>query len=155
MIFTLIRAAPRTLRATTSCHRRLATAPNLATALPAHYVLPSGDKIPAVALGVWQAQPDDARKAVAAALGAGYRHIDGAWAYRNEKEVGQVVHDSGLKVGRRSPLRTHPFGWRNPHSGRTFGSLRRFKTPSMTRARLRLRSIRLSPTSARITWTCI
>jgi hypothetical protein len=96
MAITLLHhAAPRVLRAT-GCHRGLAT--GAPTVLPAHFALPSGDKIPAVALGVWQAQPDEARKAVKTALDTGYRHIDGAWAYRNEKEVGQAVSDSGLKV---------------------------------------------------------
>ncbi|THH29370.1 hypothetical protein EUX98_g4815 [Antrodiella citrinella] len=73
-------------------HRNLTTA----GALPTHYTLPSGDKIPSVALGVWQASQGDVGPAVRAALTAGYAHIDGAWAYRNEAEVGQAVKDSGL-----------------------------------------------------------
>jgi hypothetical protein len=103
MIFTLIRAAPRTLRAMMGCHHRLAMAPKIPTALPTHYILPPGDKMLAMTLDVWQAQPDDVRVAVATALTAGYRHIDGAWAYRNEKEVGQVLRGSGLKLDCRLP----------------------------------------------------
>ncbi|KAJ7268076.1 NADP-dependent oxidoreductase domain-containing protein [Mycena rebaudengoi] len=61
------------------------------TSLPSHYTLPSGDKIPSVALGVWQAAPNEVGTAVKTALNAGYRHIDGAWIYRNEAEVGKAV----------------------------------------------------------------
>jgi hypothetical protein len=80
------------------CAGRLRKQSSAAAALPSHYMLPSGDKIPAVALGVWQAAPNEVGKAVEAALKAGYRHIDGAWAYRNEKEVGAAIRSSGVKV---------------------------------------------------------
>ncbi|PCH40515.1 hypothetical protein WOLCODRAFT_24169 [Wolfiporia cocos MD-104 SS10] len=66
------------------------------SSLPTHYTLPSGDKIPAVALGVWQAAPGEVGSAVKTALNAGYRHIDGAWIYRNEAEVGQALKESGV-----------------------------------------------------------
>ncbi|KAF5382622.1 hypothetical protein D9615_002763 [Tricholomella constricta] len=59
------------------------------TQLPSHYTLPSGDKIPSVALGVWQAGKGEVGAAVQTALKAGYRHIDGAWRYGNEAEVGE------------------------------------------------------------------
>ncbi|TDL19680.1 hypothetical protein BD410DRAFT_791805 [Rickenella mellea] len=64
--------------------------------LPSHYTLPSGDRIPSVALGVWQASKGEVGNAVKTALKAGYRHIDGAWIYRNEEEVGQAIKDSGV-----------------------------------------------------------
>ncbi|TBU21995.1 NADP-dependent oxidoreductase domain-containing protein [Dichomitus squalens] len=67
-----------------------------ASELPTHFTLPSGDKIPSVALGVWQAPPNQVGDAVTAALKAGYRHIDGAWAYRNEDEVGKALKASGV-----------------------------------------------------------
>ncbi|KAJ7480548.1 NADP-dependent oxidoreductase domain-containing protein [Mycena latifolia] len=66
------------------------------TSLPSHYTLPSGDKIPSVALGVWQAGRDEVGNAVKTALKAGYRHIDGAWIYRNEAEVGKALKESGV-----------------------------------------------------------
>jgi len=52
--------------------------------------------IPALGLGVFQTPPDETRQAVAAALATGYRHIDTAAAYGNEREVGEAIDDSGL-----------------------------------------------------------
>ncbi|CAE6375760.1 unnamed protein product, partial [Rhizoctonia solani] len=64
--------------------------------LPSHYTLPSGDQIPSVALGTWKAPRGQVGDAVKTALKAGYRHIDGAWIYRNEEEVGQAIKESGV-----------------------------------------------------------
>ena len=58
--------------------------------------LNSGVELPALGLGVFQTPPDETRDAVRAALDAGYRHIDTAAAYGNEREVGEAVHASGL-----------------------------------------------------------
>ncbi|KEY67124.1 hypothetical protein S7711_09540 [Stachybotrys chartarum IBT 7711] len=58
--------------------------------------LASGDKIPVVGLGTWQSGPNEVSKAVEAALRAGYRHIDTALAYGNEKEVGEGIKASGV-----------------------------------------------------------
>ncbi|KAI0080695.1 hypothetical protein K474DRAFT_1682434 [Panus rudis PR-1116 ss-1] len=66
------------------------------SSLPSHYTLPSGDKIPSVALGVWQAGKGEVGAAVSAALKVGYRHIDGAWIYGNEEEVGKAIKQSGV-----------------------------------------------------------
>jgi diketogulonate reductase-like aldo/keto reductase len=60
--------------------------------------LNSGIEIPALGLGVFQTPPDETRAAVSAALDTGYRHIDTAAAYGNEREVGEAVRDS--EVGR-------------------------------------------------------
>jgi diketogulonate reductase-like aldo/keto reductase len=57
--------------------------------------LNNGVTIPALGLGVFQTPPDETREAVRAALGAGYRHIDTAAAYGNERQVGEAVHSSG------------------------------------------------------------
>nr|CAB3465044.1 unnamed protein product [Digitaria exilis] len=55
------------------------------------FVLNTGARIPSVGLGVWQIQPDAVGNAIYAAVKAGYRHIDCAAAYRNEKEVGMAL----------------------------------------------------------------
>lgn len=60
------------------------------------FTLNTGSKIPAIGLGTWQSKPNEVREAVAAALKAGYRHIDTALAYGNEHEVGQGIKDSGI-----------------------------------------------------------
>jgi diketogulonate reductase-like aldo/keto reductase len=52
--------------------------------------------MPALGLGVFQTPPDETRAAVTAALQAGYRHIDTAAAYSNERQVGEAVAASGL-----------------------------------------------------------
>src|SRR5215471_4423650 len=59
--------------------------------------LNSGARIPQVGLGVWQT-PSGAttRQAVAAALHAGYRHVDTARVYGNEADVGAAVRDSAV-----------------------------------------------------------
>lgn len=60
------------------------------------FTLNTGDKIPAVGLGTWQSKPGEVGAAVEAALKAGYRHIDTAAAYGNEKEVGEGIKASGV-----------------------------------------------------------
>jgi 2,5-diketo-D-gluconate reductase A len=58
--------------------------------------LNNGVKIPAVGLGVFQTPPDETAAAVEAALKTGYRHIDTAAAYGNEREVGEGIRRSGV-----------------------------------------------------------
>jgi 2,5-diketo-D-gluconate reductase A len=58
--------------------------------------LNDGNSIPTVGLGVWQTPAADTERAAAAALAAGYRHIDTAAAYGNEAEVGRAVAASGV-----------------------------------------------------------
>jgi 2,5-diketo-D-gluconate reductase A len=58
--------------------------------------LNDGNAIPAVGLGVFQVQPADTQQVVSAALRAGYRHIDTAAAYRNERETGRAVAESDV-----------------------------------------------------------
>lgn len=57
----------------------------------------NGVKIPKVAFGTWQIPASQARQAVRDAIETGYRHIDTALVYENEKEVGQGIKDSGVK----------------------------------------------------------
>jgi diketogulonate reductase-like aldo/keto reductase len=58
--------------------------------------LNNGVDMPALGLGVFQTPPDETRSATSAALEAGYRHIDTAAAYGNERQVGEAVASSGL-----------------------------------------------------------
>jgi diketogulonate reductase-like aldo/keto reductase len=58
--------------------------------------LNNGVTMPALGLGVFQTPPEETRDAVTAALKAGYRHIDTAAAYGNERQVGEAVRSSGV-----------------------------------------------------------
>src|ERR1700710_3145042 len=58
--------------------------------------LNNGVELPALGLGVFQSPPEETAAAVAAALDTGYRHIDTAAAYGNEREVGQAIAASGV-----------------------------------------------------------
>jgi diketogulonate reductase-like aldo/keto reductase len=60
------------------------------------FTLNNGVGMPSVGFGVFQTPPDETRSAVEAALAAGYRHIDTAAAYGNERQVGEAVRASGL-----------------------------------------------------------
>jgi len=53
-------------------------------------------EMPAIGLGVFQTPPEETRAAGEAALATGYRHIDTAAAYGNEREVGEAVRSSGV-----------------------------------------------------------
>lgn len=63
---------------------------------PTSFTLDNGVQLPAVGLGVFQSPPDETRAAVLSALESGYRMIDTAAAYGNEREVGHALRDSGL-----------------------------------------------------------
>jgi diketogulonate reductase-like aldo/keto reductase len=58
--------------------------------------LNNGVQMPAIGYGVFQTPPDETRTAVAEALRVGYRHIDTAAAYGNERGVGEAIARSGL-----------------------------------------------------------
>lgn len=61
------------------------------------YTLNNGVKIPIIGFGTGQTPDGDiAKHAVEVALNAGYRHIDTAAAYGNEKSVGQAIKNSGI-----------------------------------------------------------
>jgi 2,5-diketo-D-gluconate reductase A len=62
-------------------------------------MLNNGRVIPQFGFGVFQIKPADTEQAVATALRAGYRHIDTAEMYGNEREVGEAIAASGLDRG--------------------------------------------------------
>ena len=68
--------------------------------------LNNGRSIPSVGLGTWKSREGQVGSAVEVAIKAGYRHIDCAAIYGNEKEIGQAlkkcigttVHNSNLNI---------------------------------------------------------
>jgi 2,5-diketo-D-gluconate reductase A len=66
----------------------MTTVPNL--------TLNDGNSIPQLGFGVFQVPPEDTARITAQALEAGYRHIDTAEMYGNEKGVGEAIRDSGI-----------------------------------------------------------
>lgn len=60
------------------------------------YKFYNGKEIPALGLGTWQSTDEEAYNAVLAALKAGYKHIDTAWIYGNEAQIGKAIKDSGV-----------------------------------------------------------
>jgi diketogulonate reductase-like aldo/keto reductase len=62
------------------------------------FTLSNGVRMPAIGFGTWQIPEGQiAYDAVSFALKSGYRHIDTAYAYGNEKSVAKAVRDSGIE----------------------------------------------------------
>ena len=61
--------------------------------------LNNGARIPQLGFGVFQVPPEETKDATLMALEVGYRHIDTAQMYGNEKGVGEAVRESGLDRG--------------------------------------------------------
>ncbi len=65
-------------------------------ALGANVRLNNGHEMPVLGLGVWKMSVSEAKQAVLHALRAGYRHIDTAALYGNERGVGEAIKESGI-----------------------------------------------------------
>jgi 2,5-diketo-D-gluconate reductase B len=63
----------------------------------AQFVKANGARIPAIGLGTWELRGRTCARLVEQALKLGYRHIDTAQVYENEREVGDGVRASGIK----------------------------------------------------------
>jgi 2,5-diketo-D-gluconate reductase B len=61
------------------------------------FVEANGARIPAIGLGTWELRGRACARLVEQALKLGYRHIDTAQVYENEREVGEGLHASGVK----------------------------------------------------------
>ena len=60
------------------------------------FTLPNGVRVPCIGYGTWQTPGEITRACVKTAIRAGYTHIDTAFIYGNEKEVGEGIRDSGV-----------------------------------------------------------
>lgn len=58
-----------------------------------------GAKIPAIGLGTWDLRGRDGARIIEQALRFGYRHIDTAQIYDNERQVGEAMRSSGVRRG--------------------------------------------------------
>jgi 2,5-diketo-D-gluconate reductase B len=63
------------------------------------FVEAGGAKIPAIGLGTWELRERACARIVEQAIKLGYRHIDTAQIYENEREVGDGLRASGIKRG--------------------------------------------------------
>jgi 2,5-diketo-D-gluconate reductase B len=61
------------------------------------YVEANGAKIPAIGLGTWELRGRACARLVEQAIKLGYRHIDTAQIYENEREVGEGLRASGVR----------------------------------------------------------
>lgn len=75
----------------------------------------NGDTMPQTGLGTWKIEPKHTREAVLQAIHAGYRHIDCAFAYGNEREVGQALAAAMAEGIARSELWVTSKLWNNAH----------------------------------------
>jgi 2,5-diketo-D-gluconate reductase B len=62
-----------------------------------HFVEANGARIPAIGLGTWELRGRTCARIVEQALRLGYRHIDTAQIYENEREVGEGLRASGVR----------------------------------------------------------
>lgn len=81
------------------------------------FKLNTGASIPALGLGTWQPAPGEVKRAVSHAISVGYKHIDCAYVYGNEDEVGEGLKEA-LAAGKlkRSDIFVTTKLWSTYHS---------------------------------------
>ena len=55
--------------------------------------LASGHEVPILGLGTWQLKGRQCQRIVKEAIDLGYTHIDTAWMYQNQREIGKALRD--------------------------------------------------------------
>ena len=61
------------------------------------FELPSGHTMPALGLGTWELRNQQCKTVVKQAVEMGYTHIDTAWMYANQREIGEALREIGAK----------------------------------------------------------
>jgi len=80
------------------------------------FKLNTGAEIPALGLGTWQSGPGEVKKAVSYALSVGYKHIDCAYCYGNEDEVGEGLKEAFANGVKREDIFVTTKLWCTYHS---------------------------------------
>ncbi|KJH41801.1 oxidoreductase, aldo/keto reductase family protein [Dictyocaulus viviparus] len=76
----------------------------------------SGYEMPLLGLGTWQSKPGEVEKAVEVALNVGYVHIDCAWVYGNQVEIGKVLKKFFSSTHKREDVFITSKVWNTFHS---------------------------------------
>ena len=61
------------------------------------FELQSGHTMPALGLGTWELRNQQCKTVVKQAVEMGYTHIDTAWMYANQREIGEALKEIGAK----------------------------------------------------------
>ena len=64
-----------------------------------NFELQSGHTMPALGLGTWELRNGQCKTVVKQAVDMGYTHIDTAWMYANQREIGEALQEIGAETG--------------------------------------------------------
>jgi len=93
-LFVLLRVRGGTVGLMLTCAMMLTMRTTLALQTPTLTLPGTLDQMPIVGYGTWLAAAGDVYQGTKAAIAQGYRHIDEAWIYENEREVGQAIKEA-------------------------------------------------------------